>query len=376
MSMNVSLPAEALSKAAALVVRAVSKGSTLPVLAHIALEAHEETLHLTANNLEIGLSVSLPAEVQAAGAICVPGPVFEATCKTLKGADVKLRLDGGTLKIECGAYKGRIAGLPFEDFPPLPQAADEGIRLPDFKRAVAVVAPASSDDETRPTLAAVLFESLPENCLALVAADGFRLTRYVMPEVSAAGVDKLLVPGKSLELAARLVEGEASLHVGQEPGRTLTLRWTAGGMSVTACLALLDGSFPDYTAILPDPAKSQASCTLPGGGLSQAIQRVSIIADQDCPLGHKNGGGTIRLASKDGAMQVEGAVDALGQGCDQVQAATRGEAQVAMASRFVLDALHPWPEQVSLHFYGERAPLLILPEGGGCQTVIMPRAVG
>lgn len=75
-----------------------------------------------------------------------------------------------TLVITCGSYKGRTAGLPFDEFPPMPKIEGIGIELPDFKRAVAVVAPASSDDEnTRPTLTAVLFESLPENHFTLVA---------------------------------------------------------------------------------------------------------------------------------------------------------------------------------------------------------------
>jgi hypothetical protein len=118
----------------------LDKRGVMPILSYIAIEARDGKLHLTATDLELTLSVAVDdAKIEAGGAICVPAAVFDATVKTLSGADAVFSLDekAGRLTLTCGSYKGRLAILPFEEFPLQAKVEGTRVHLPDFDAGVA-----------------------------------------------------------------------------------------------------------------------------------------------------------------------------------------------------------------------------------------------
>ena len=70
--MRVSVLQENLAKGLAIVGRAVSSRSTMPVLGNILLDARDNQLRLAATNLEIGINCWVGARVDDEGAITVP----------------------------------------------------------------------------------------------------------------------------------------------------------------------------------------------------------------------------------------------------------------------------------------------------------------
>src|SRR3989338_201711 len=62
---------------------AVSSKNTLPILSHILLEAKKNEIHLTATDLEIGISVKIDGEIIEEGAITVPARKFSEIVKEL-----------------------------------------------------------------------------------------------------------------------------------------------------------------------------------------------------------------------------------------------------------------------------------------------------
>src|SRR5437588_1328277 len=68
---------------------AVSGRTSLPILSHILIEAEGETLRLTATDLELGISLVLPAaRVESAGGLTAPSRILTELPGALPECDV------------------------------------------------------------------------------------------------------------------------------------------------------------------------------------------------------------------------------------------------------------------------------------------------
>ena len=69
--MDVVLDRDAFSRGLQMVQNIVEPRQTLPILANVLLEATDDTVTLTATDLEVGARVSVPAKVPAKGAVTI-----------------------------------------------------------------------------------------------------------------------------------------------------------------------------------------------------------------------------------------------------------------------------------------------------------------
>ena len=126
-----------------------------------------------------------------------------------------------------------------------------------LRRAIERVAIAAARDDSRPILAAVLFE-VGEPGLTIAAADGFRLARVVIQGV-AGDHRHLLVPVRAVsELGRLLADTETARLMTTPDGGGLHLM--AG--DTTLFTRLVDGRFPDIERVIP-----------PRGGLASLCRR-------------------------------------------------------------------------------------------------------
>ncbi|MEK7377209.1 MAG: DNA polymerase III subunit beta, partial [Candidatus Margulisiibacteriota bacterium] len=70
--MDINCVKEDLAAGVSAVERIVLTRSTLPIIGNVLFEAMKDGLKLSANNLEMGLEVTIPAKVKEEGAILVP----------------------------------------------------------------------------------------------------------------------------------------------------------------------------------------------------------------------------------------------------------------------------------------------------------------
>src|SRR5437660_595685 len=73
-----------------IVSRAVSTHTTLPVLKNVLIQPGAEGIKLSATDLELGVEVLVPAQVQEAGALTVPARTIGEIVAALPEADVSL----------------------------------------------------------------------------------------------------------------------------------------------------------------------------------------------------------------------------------------------------------------------------------------------
>src|SRR5438067_2013207 len=78
---------------------AVSLKSQLPVLLNILIEAEKDVMKLSSTDLEIGIEITLAAEVIEEGAITVPAKTFTELVNSLGSDGITLQTVNTTLEV-------------------------------------------------------------------------------------------------------------------------------------------------------------------------------------------------------------------------------------------------------------------------------------
>jgi len=287
--MKVNVNQQKLAHSVNMVSRAVSPRSTLPVLSNILVKTDEGRLRLSATNLELGITCWINAHVESEGAITVPARTFTDLISNLPSDKVALTLDHSTqtLNVRCGTSETNIKGIDAEEFPPIPEPnLEEGVMLnvATFKDMVQQVAFAASTDEARPVLTGVLLKLDGEH-ISMAATDGFRISireddisNPVSPPIEA------IIPARALVELARIIgSGDESMTMTFPPDRGQVI-FHMGNLELAS--QLIEGSFPDYRAIIPPNFKTHT--LLSTSGLLKACKQSEIIAREGTNVARLN----------------------------------------------------------------------------------------
>ncbi|MDO8661705.1 MAG: DNA polymerase III subunit beta [Candidatus Omnitrophota bacterium] len=230
--------------------------ATLPILSHILIETQQDSLRLTATDLDIGISCVIPVDIQEQGAITVPAKRFSDIIKELPVDGVSITTKkNNQVNIETDLCQFKIMGLAREEFPKLPEFKDKEVihlEQASLKQMFNLTSFAVSFDESRYILNGILFK-VSKNNLTLVATDGKRLA-IVDKKLSQAQEKEIniIIPIKTIhELNRNLKEeGELSLILG-----TNQVLFDLGNIVVIS--RLIEGEFPDYKQVIPAPSDNK-----------------------------------------------------------------------------------------------------------------------
>lgn len=298
--------------------------NTIPILSCLRFEARDGIVHLAATNLDCWVerdvatddrdgpgsaewikgirpfAVTLPAKAlqDLLGEL---DPDAMVTISAPDEADPQWR---GAVTISAGRARFRLNCLPVEDFPEVPFVTDEAsfeIEVGTLADCFARVEHAVSSDETRYYLNGIFSQfwqatgGAPE--LRWVTTDGHRLAMLSLdpPEGAHSWPDAIVprpVVGVLDRLLAEAVKAAAKqkdspqpvIYVaigGSAPGSMMRCEFElpeddkGGGGSVALVTKTIDGTFPDYTRVIPsDP---QLCLTVARSNLASAIKRVSAL---------------------------------------------------------------------------------------------------
>ncbi|GAB4279997.1 MAG: DNA polymerase III subunit beta [Candidatus Promineifilaceae bacterium] len=252
--MKISCLQENLAKGLNIVGRAVSTRSTLPVLANVLLSTDNGRLKLSATNLEIVVTCWVGAKVEEDGAITVPARTLNDLVSTLppERVDMVLHETTQTLHISCARTEANIKGIDAQEFPLVPEPdKDNRIRVETdvFKQMISQVAFAAAADDTRPTLTGVSTR-LEGSTITMAATDGFRLSiRSIHIPGYVETPTHVIVPARALQEVARVASDDNdAIYISLPEGRNQII---FDMDNVIVVSQLIDGSFPDYTPIIP-----------------------------------------------------------------------------------------------------------------------------
>lgn len=255
----------------------ISPKATLPILSNMLLEAQNNTLRLTATDLDMGISCVISVDIQEQGGITIPAKRLNDIIRELPDNKISLQTKkNNSVIIETDKCQFKIIGLSPEEFPKLPEFKDkEAVKLDQavLKEMIQLTAFAVSVDESRYILNGILFK-IEKNNLLLVATDGKRLA--IAERKLKQNTDKeiaIIVPIKTIhELNRNLKEGELSLVLNNNQAL-----FDLGGVIVVS--RLIEGEFPDYKQVIPP-----ASENVIGAGRAElllAVRRAALLSTPD-----------------------------------------------------------------------------------------------
>src|SRR5436305_6072864 len=101
----------------------VERKTTITILANVLLRAEGGELRIAATDLEIGMKSVCVSKTTVPGTITLPAKRLYEIVRALPDKEIKFkRGEANWVSVTCGSTRFRIAGLPQEDFPALPEA--------------------------------------------------------------------------------------------------------------------------------------------------------------------------------------------------------------------------------------------------------------
>ncbi len=263
--MKVQVSRSELAPALAIVAKAAAgKKSTLAILQGVEVRttSHGE-VQVSATNLELAMNTWVKAQVLEEGtAVFSSVKQLQAMLKALSGDIVVLsgsKTEGSIMDHDVDASVEVLDPEDYvgpEAFEVCGQAAFT-VRAGELARVLDRTLQSVAQDDSRPVLAAMLFQPHPDRDFTVVAsADGFQLSHDRLLTLME-GSTPLLVPGSTLKVIRGLIgkhNQDQTIVVSKDPQpnrfrATFQIPGTGGDLMVHT--RLIDGNFPNYNQIIP-----------------------------------------------------------------------------------------------------------------------------
>ena len=262
----------------------VERRNTIPILSNVLIEASASgALKVMATDLDLQVVESLGAvSVEAAGAMTVSAHLlFDIARKLPEGSQVSFETTDNRMVVKAGRSKFTLPTLPRDDFPVIV----EGELPTSFEIPAATLAQlidrtrfAISTEETRYYLNGI-FLHVTDDELKAAATDGHRLARFPLPRPEGAnGMPDVIVPRKCVAELRKLLEESLDTNVEVDLSAS-KIRFTLGGENgVVLTSKLIDGTFPDYTRVIP--TSNDKLLKLDPRSFWEGVDRVATIATE------------------------------------------------------------------------------------------------
>jgi DNA polymerase III subunit beta len=328
---------EVLGEAVSWVARALPTRPVVPVLSGLHVRADADGLTLSCFDYEISAKVVVPADVGEPGEALVPGRLLAEITRSLPAAAAEVTSAGDMVMLTCGSAEFSLVALPLAEYPSLPGlpgvigTVDGGA----LATAAAQVVPSSSRDDTLPMLTGVCMD-ISGSSVTFAATDRYRLAVRAIgwepsdPDI----VARALVPARTLSDIAKTMGPGVPVAIalgpsGQDAGTGADgmISFEGGGRRLTA--RLIGGEFIRYESRFP--AEFGSTAELPAGPVTEAVRRVSLVADRTSP---------VQLTFRPGAVVIEARSDGRARAIESVPVSFAGSEQaISFNPHYLLDGL-------------------------------------
>ncbi len=266
-----------LSKALNIVLKAISTRTTKEILKCIYINAHDNAITMISNDLNIGIEMTIPANVIKSGKIAIDGRIFGDIIKKLPSEAIEIEEKNNKIHINCLNSDFYLTGHNTAEFSVLPiVSSDQKIVIDKYVLAdmISQTIFATSNDENRPILNGALFD-ISNDKMTMVAIDLYRVALKKINFLSDADCH-LVVPAKALnELLKIILADNNNMEVSIYKNDKF-IKYSIGNVVLIA--RLLEGNFINYEKIIPTEYKTKITCSKTE--LYQAIDRASLIVNQ------------------------------------------------------------------------------------------------
>ena len=85
--------------------------TTRSILSNILFTAEGSELRVTATDLDLSMTASLPAKVEEPGRVCIPAKRITDIVRSLPAQEIRITVKSGIVRIQCGKSDFKIAGV-------------------------------------------------------------------------------------------------------------------------------------------------------------------------------------------------------------------------------------------------------------------------
>lgn len=344
----------------------VERKTSIPVLSNVLVEAKGAELKLAATDLDVSLRCGCAAEVRQEGAVTLGAKKLYEIARMLPDSDVRVKeLKDAWVAIECERASFKMAGLPREDYPALPEGKGrKGVEIPAsaLRDLIARTSFAITAEDARYYLAGALL-ILDKDGVAMVATDGHRLA-FAQRRVPLKGAEgaRVLVPRKAIHELARLLEGDEPV-VFQELENHLLFSVGARALATKT----IEGQFPAYEKVIAASADKHA--VLDRETLALAIRRVSLLSSERSRA--------VKLALQNARLELQASSPELGEAFESLPADYSGDAvEIGFNAQYLLEFLGAAGSQaVTLDVKDAESQGMLKPKGDAetdYRYVVMP----
>ena len=351
----------------------VSQRSTLAILSNALLEAKDGVLTLHATDLDTSVSTSCECEVLEPGRVTLQAKGLFDIVKNLQTEDIELETeDNHWAQLRAGSVNCRIVGTHPDDFPQIPNTQDvqlHAIGAPRLLEMIEKTLFSVSTDDARANLTGAFFKVTPEHTLLMVSTDGHRLSKIeITPEdfdttssIPEALTQGIIIPRKGLNELKRTVDAKGDeLHFGII-NNSVVFRYAR----TTLTVSLIEGTFPDFTQVLPQESENKA--IVHRDTLIQSLKFVSLFASSKT--------NNVRLSLTEDGLELYASDPDKGEGEKTVPVEYAGApVKAGYNYRYLLDVLNVMSsDEVSVEIIDTLSPTLIRePSQPETMFVVMP----
>lgn len=331
----------------------VEKKNTIPILSNVCLEAAAERLNLTATDLEIGLSLSVPAIVDRGGKITVSAKkLFEIVRELPSGVLTLTAEENSWIHIESGNVEFKIVGLSPDEYPFFPDVSGEvvlSLNSGEFKEIISKTSFAMTNDEIKHNLNGIHID-WSEDSINFVATDSHRLA------LTSLGCDKdlnkpakgIIIPRKGIIELMKNIEDESSIINFHLENNNIF----ASFEGTIFFMRLVDGDFPNYRRVVPD--LNNESTEIDIALFKSCVRRISVLSND------KNKGINIKLNSN--KIEVSSSNNEFGEAKEIIEIHRESEQEIGVGlnAKFLLDVLNNLKnEKCNLYIKDSMSPVVI-----------------
>ncbi len=327
------------SNGLAQVLNVVGSKAAMPILSNVLIEAEKDYICLTTTNLDLGIRCKIKAEVKEGGSVTLPVKRLATIVRELPNIDVAFDSSAShQVKIASGGSNFRIMGIGAEEFPKLPDTAEDKtftLEQGELATMLSNVSYAQSTDETRYILNGVYF-NFKDGKLVLVATDGRRLA-LVGKEMSvpAASAGAIILPAKTVAELLRLLGKGEKLKIAFNDRRAAfqidTGKDTSGLTdSIYLFSKVVEGNYPNYQQVIPKETHQRIK--LERELFLQCVHRAALVTSE------KSNSVKIKLSAN--LLEISAASPDFGESHESMAISYSGpDLQVAFNPQFVMDPL-------------------------------------
>ena len=355
----------------------VERRNTIPILSNVLIDADEGGgVKVMATDLDLQVVETMTAaSVESGGAITVSAHLlFDIARKLPDGSQVSLETADNRMVVKAGRSRFQLPTLPRDDFPVIVEGElPTSFELPARELAELIDRTrfAISTEETRYYLNGIFLHVSDEQrpVLKAAATDGHRLARYTIdrPE-GAAGMPDVIVPRKAVAELRKLLEEALDSNV-QIDLSASKIRFALGGEGgVVLTSKLIDGTFPDYSRVIP--TGNDKLLRLDPKSFYEGVARVATIATEKTravKMGLEADKVTLSVTSPDN-----------GTAAEEIAAEYKSDGfEIGFNANYLKDILSQIDsDMVELHLADAGAPTLIRKdENSPALYVLMPMRV-